>query len=164
VCSCRSDHLLLLLVVRSQMSNGSAPPYIVRSMLEDASPEDHQAQDIIRDLGAGAFLGMVSILFIRCWMANLLLSLAGSDTTVVTTLIFFLAMLQFPEVQKARQAEIRAILGDRLPNFEDRDSLPYMNAILLETLRWFPAVPGGQSTTAYAHTTYWLLRSQVLPT
>jgi hypothetical protein len=115
-------------------------------MLEAVSPDDQQAQDIIRDLGAGAFLGMVLVLFIQCWMADLLLSLAGSDTTVVTTLIFFLAMLHFPEAQKAGQAEIRAILGDRLPNLEDRDSLPYVNAILLETLRWFPAVSGGYFT------------------
>jgi hypothetical protein len=115
-------------------------------MLEDVSPDDQQAQDIIRDLGAGAFWGMVWILFIRSWMANSLLSLAGSDATVVTTLIFFLATLHFPEAQKAGQAEIRAILGDRLPNLEDSDSLPYVNAILLETLRWFPAVPGDYFT------------------
>jgi hypothetical protein len=55
-------------------------------------------------------------------------------------------MIYFPEVQRAGQTEIDSVIGDRLPNFEDRDSLPYVNAMLLETLRWMPAIPTGWST------------------
>lgn len=49
-----------------------------------------------------------------------------------------------PEVQRKAQAEVDAIVGkDRLPNFLDRESLPYVNAIVKELLRWNPSVPLG---------------------
>ena len=55
---------------------------------------------------------------------------------------FFLAMTLRPEVQKKAQAELDAVVGtDRLPEFSDRTSLPYVNAIVKEVLRWHPAGP-----------------------
>ncbi|KAJ6552210.1 hypothetical protein DFH09DRAFT_925352, partial [Mycena vulgaris] len=43
------------------------------------------------------------------------------------------------------QREIDAVVGhDRLPNFEDKDSLPYIRAIIKETLRWRPVSPLGE--------------------
>ncbi|KAF8888833.1 cytochrome P450 [Infundibulicybe gibba] len=46
-----------------------------------------------------------------------------------------LAMLHFPEVMKKAQAELDANVGfDRIPEFEDKDSLPYVNALIDETL------------------------------
>lgn len=57
---------------------------------------------------------------------------------------FFLAMTVNPEVQRKGQEEIDRVVGnDRLPGFQDRDSLPYINAICCELLRWLPAVPLG---------------------
>ena len=45
-------------------------------------------------------------------------------------------MLLYPDVQTTAQHEIDNVIGgDRLPEFEDRDSLPYVNAILSEVLR-----------------------------
>jgi cytochrome P450 len=45
-------------------------------------------------------------------------------------------MALYPEVQKKAQAEIDAVVGPhRLPDFEDRSSLPYINAIIKESLR-----------------------------
>ncbi|KAF8531385.1 cytochrome P450, partial [Gautieria morchelliformis] len=42
------------------------------------------------------------------------------------------------------QRELDEVIGaDRLPTFEDRDSLPYMNAICKEIQRWHPVVPLG---------------------
>lgn len=47
-----------------------------------------------------------------------------------------------PEVQKKAQQEIHSVVGSgRLPDSNDRDSLPYVQAIILETLRWKPVVP-----------------------
>jgi len=47
-------------------------------------------------------------------------------------------MTLFPEVQKKAQAEIDAIIGlDRLPILSDRQSLPYMEALVKELHRWF---------------------------
>ena len=55
---------------------------------------------------------------------------------------FFLAMTLYPEAQRKAQAEIDAIIGrDRLPTFNDRDQLPYVNALCKEMLRWMPAAP-----------------------
>ena len=51
-------------------------------------------------------------------------------------------MTMFPEAQRKAQAELDNVVGpDRLPTFEDRDSLPYLNAVLQETLRWHPVLP-----------------------
>ena len=56
----------------------------------------------------------------------------------------FLAMALYPEVQKKAQAEIDAVIGpNRLPDFHDRHSLPYINAVLKETLRWNLVAPLG---------------------
>ena len=57
---------------------------------------------------------------------------------------FFLAMALYPEVQKKAQAEIDAVIGNnRLPDFGDREALPYINAIVKEAMRWQPVTPFG---------------------
>lgn len=63
-------------------------------------------------------------------------------------------MVLYPDVQKKAQAEIDAVVGqDRLPTFTDRDSLPYVNALFKEVLRWHTSVPLG-STIYYDNATY----------
>ncbi|KAG8213254.1 cytochrome P450 [Butyriboletus roseoflavus] len=70
--------------------------------------------------------------------------IAGVETTASTLIVFVLAMMYYPEVQQRVQKEIDAVVGThRLPNFEDRSSLPYVNAVLRETLRWHPVFPLG---------------------
>ncbi|KAK0223378.1 cytochrome P450 [Armillaria fumosa] len=69
---------------------------------------------------------------------------AGTDTTVSVLLSVILAFLLHPEVQIKAHAELDAVVGPtRLPNFDDRPQLPYINAILFEVLRWNPVVPMG---------------------
>ncbi|TFK74225.1 cytochrome P450 [Pluteus cervinus] len=69
---------------------------------------------------------------------------AGSDTTMSTLLWFILAMALNPDAQRKAQAEIdRLTDGKRLPTFDDRASLPYIEALYRELLRWQPAVPLG---------------------
>ena len=68
---------------------------------------------------------------------------------------FFMAMALYPAVQKQAQEEIdRAVGGERLPNFEDRTSLPYVDAVLRETLRWRCVVPQGIPHTTTAEDVY----------
>ncbi|KAJ6255808.1 hypothetical protein Dda_9418 [Drechslerella dactyloides] len=63
----------------------------------------------------------------------------GADTTVASLGYFFLAMTLFPEVQRKAQEEIDGVVGcSRLPGFEDRENLPYVEAVLKETWRWMP--------------------------
>ena len=48
-------------------------------------------------------------------------------------MVFFLSMIMYPEVQKRAQAEIDSVVGtSQLPNFDDRKSLPYVEALLRE--------------------------------
>jgi len=66
----------------------------------------------------------------------------GSDTTVSSIYAFYLAMTLFPHVAKKAQAEIDAVVGtDRLPTFDDREHMPYSNALLKEVLRWNAVTP-----------------------
>jgi cytochrome P450 len=69
---------------------------------------------------------------------------AAADTTTITLTTFTLAMIEFGHVQRKAQDEIDRIVGtDRLPTFEDRDKLPYINALVKEALRWWPIAPMG---------------------
>ncbi len=53
-------------------------------------------------------------------------------------------MVLFPEVQKRIQAELDAVVGrKRLPTFEDRASLPFLEATIKESLRFHPPTPLG---------------------
>lgn len=54
---------------------------------------------------------------------------------------FVLAMSLYPEVQKKGQEAVDAALGgDRLPDFNDFGHIPYVDAIINETLRWVTVV------------------------
>ncbi|CAA7263055.1 unnamed protein product [Cyclocybe aegerita] len=69
---------------------------------------------------------------------------AASDTTISATGTFFYAMAISPDVQKKAQAEIDRVVGtNRLPDFTDRPSLPYIEAIYREVMRFCPPLPIG---------------------
>src|SRR5579863_7937454 len=56
----------------------------------------------------------------------------------------FLALVLFQQVQKRAQAELDAVVGrDRLPTFDDRPRLPYIEAICRELMRWQMVTPMG---------------------
>ncbi|KAI0438879.1 cytochrome protein [Xylaria telfairii] len=75
------------------------------------------------------------------WVAMTMYA-AGADTTVNTIASFFFAMTVFPEVQHKAQEEIDRVIGtSRLPTFSDRESLPYIDAILKEAWRWHSVTP-----------------------
>ncbi|KZP11706.1 cytochrome P450 [Athelia psychrophila] len=57
---------------------------------------------------------------------------------------FIHAMVTHPDVRARAQAEIDAVVGaDRLPSFADRASLPYIECVMSECLRWAAPVPLG---------------------
>lgn len=69
---------------------------------------------------------------------------AGSDSTVAVMQSLILALLIYPEVKQRAQEEIDRVVGiDRLPTFEDRKNLPYVDAIVKEAWRWNPVGPMG---------------------
>ena len=51
-------------------------------------------------------------------------------------------MAKYPELQKKAIEELDAVIGSsRLPTDDDYDSLPYVQAIIMECSRWLPIVP-----------------------
>lgn len=71
--------------------------------------------------------------------------------TVSVILSWILAMVLYPSVQARAQAELDALVGrSRLPDFDDRPSLPYIEATLTETLRWNPVTPLGACRVSYS--------------
>jgi len=56
----------------------------------------------------------------------------------------FMALALYPEAQKRAQLELDSVLSrDRLPTFEDKPRLPYIEAICRELIRWQMVTPMG---------------------
>ena len=63
---------------------------------------------------------------------------------VSTKISFFLVLALFPQVQRRAQAELDVVVGrDRLPTFDDRQRLPYVEALCKELMRWQMVTPIG---------------------
>ena len=77
---------------------------------------------------------------------------------------FYLAMTLYPRVMTKAQAELDAVVGTkRLPTFTDRPSLPYVEALFKELLRWHTPGPMSEfylcsrsfiNYTFHSHTLY----------
>ncbi|KAK7446315.1 hypothetical protein VKT23_014521 [Stygiomarasmius scandens] len=72
---------------------------------------------------------------------------AGTDTIVAALQSFFLTMLLNPDIQRKAQEELDRVVAksgpERLPDFKDRESLPYITAIMYEVFRSQPVNPLG---------------------
>ncbi|KAJ6508710.1 cytochrome P450 [Mycena sanguinolenta] len=118
--------------VKRNMRDGLDSKSMVARLLEENQAGDCHKEAIVKDVAATAYA-------------------AGADTTVSALASFFLAMATHPDVQKKAQIEIDTVVGThRLPGFDDRSSLPYVEAIYREVMRYRPVVPLG---LAHANTT-----------
>ena len=64
-------------------------------------------------------------------------------------------MTIYPDYQKRAQEEIDSVTGGkRLPTFEDRSMMPYVDALVFECLRWNPVVPLGLAHTSTRENIY----------
>ena len=113
---------------------------------EEKGQVQEDAEDVIKNAAANAYGGGADTVGI----CTHIYILRFSDPAVChlqtfsTVLTFFAAMTMFPEVQKKAQEELMAIVGpNRLPEYEDESSLPYVRAIAKECLRWRSVVPLG---------------------
>ena len=65
------------------------------------------------------------------------------QTVSLMTALFF-ALVLFPEVQTRAQAELDSVISrDRLPTYDDKPRLPYIEAMSKELLRWHMVTPMG---------------------
>ncbi|PFH47240.1 hypothetical protein AMATHDRAFT_6963 [Amanita thiersii Skay4041] len=132
--------------VRSCLADGTAKPSMATSLLESLPDEDDlkRVEEEIIALNVTGVSYVGSDFPARNESGFSSTVAAGADTTGSAMEIFLLAMAMFPEVQKRAQAEIDIVVGpDRLPSFDDMDSLHYINAIARETMRWLLVVPLG---------------------
>lgn len=83
---------------------------------------------------------------VRCdkYTSNTVGIIDSNLQTTSSCLSFLLAMALFPEAQKKAQAELDRVVGPhRLPEFDDFVNLPYVRAVVKETIRWMPVIPFG---------------------
>ncbi|KAF8989158.1 cytochrome P450 [Cyathus striatus] len=113
--------------VQRQMKEGTAQPSFLSfhlDQLHGVIPDEEHVEDLQGSAGA-MFSG-------------------GADTTAAAISLFIFAMVLFPDVQEKAQQEIDDVVGkDRLPEMGDRASLPYIDAVLHEVLRWNTVLPNG---------------------
>jgi len=66
------------------------------------------------------------------------LFLAGHETTALALSHTLYALSKYPDVRRRMQAEIREVIGDRLPTAADVKSLVYTGYVLKESMRLYP--------------------------
>ncbi|GJE98988.1 cytochrome P450 [Phanerochaete sordida] len=114
--------------LKSSFESGALKPCVLTDMLADIS-RDTQGHD-------PAVLEDVVINTSGTTYA------AAAETTGITLVTLVLAMLMHPEVQKTAQKEMESVLSEgRLPDLDDRESLPYVTALVKECTRWRPPIP-----------------------
>lgn len=130
-----------------RQASGTITPCFTTSWLSKINQvsqekERERLTDIMQMTAGTAFLAgfeTVSFLIVICE--------THSDLQVQTAsslLNFVLHMVQEPHVQKRAHEELDTVIGrDRFPSFEDKDDLPYINALCKEVLRWHPVLPLG---------------------
>ncbi|KLO09949.1 cytochrome P450 [Schizopora paradoxa] len=107
--------------VKSEVSKGTALESFIGHELESVSSDAEELE--IKWIGA-ALYG------------------AGADTIGTALETFVLAMTLYPDVLRKAQKEIDSVIGhDRLPVLADMASLPYVEALVKETLRWNVILP-----------------------
>ncbi|KAF8883978.1 cytochrome P450 [Infundibulicybe gibba] len=112
---------------KSQHSQGIAPDSMAAACLDNLPPigdeQREEEETYARNAAAQTFI-------------------AGADTTLSSLQAFFMAMALYPDAQRKAQAELDSVVGKTsLPDFTDRDSLPYVNAVAKEVLRWHNVLP-----------------------
>ncbi|KAF8260171.1 cytochrome P450 [Lactarius quietus] len=125
----------LLGKVANDLANGIDHPSFAASVIKNRSKHDLSERE-------------------QAWAVGTMLA-AGGETTSTTLLWWLLAMIAYPEVQNQAHAELDEVVGTaRPPTFADIPSLPYIRAMVKETLRWSLTVPLGVPHTSIADDWY----------
>lgn len=162
-----SKNLKYLVLIQK---NGTALPSLSATLIDrlpdEKDPLYAEERRIAQDTAAVAYVGMLPAIQLiiypktddgverrrghreycnRCKRRMNAQKFAFTSQTVSAVQTFFLAMALYPDVQRKAQAELDAVVGgSRLPDFSDRDSLPYINALVKESMRWNQVTPLGK--------------------
>ncbi|KAJ3563355.1 hypothetical protein NP233_g8990 [Leucocoprinus birnbaumii] len=108
--------------VKEKMKAGTARPSYTSTLLEETKFQDEEG---IRDTAGNSYS-------------------AGFDTTLSALMTAVIALVLDPVIQARAQAELDSVIGrNRLPEFSDRDKLPFIHCIINETFRWGATTPVG---------------------
>jgi len=111
--------------VEDMVARDKAEPSFIRTALEDTGGSGSEEMD-----EATRVVGLMAI--------------AGALTIGSPLQSYFLAMCHYPRWQRRLQDELDSVLGDgRCPQWEDRERLPLLRAVVKEVIRWRPPVPTG---------------------
>jgi hypothetical protein len=159
-------------LLTSRQRDGSAVPSLASEHLQElnlfSGEEERQlAEEVLKNTLGSMFQGEFN-----AYSADtryLRRASAGSDTvhtlsnplsvngsclmryfqTVSSLSSLFLALVLYPEVQKRAQAELDSVVSrDRMPTYDDKPRLPYIEAISKELLRWQMVTPMGADANA----------------
>ncbi|KAI0405429.1 cytochrome P450 [Xylaria palmicola] len=114
--------------VHERVADGTADPSLMRTFVENANLP-----------GAKPFgVGEDEASYVVAQMA-----IAGALTIGSPIQSYLLAMLHYPSWQGKLQAEIERVCGGACPQWEHRQDLPMLRAVVKEVIRWRPPVPTG---------------------
>ncbi|KAH7126489.1 cytochrome P450 [Dactylonectria estremocensis] len=123
----REVYLKFYLDLVKQVEDGTAPDCFIRDFYEGGL----EKSGINEEQAAYAAGGLVE---------------AGSESTSTVINAWILACQMNPHVVTAAQAELDRVVGpNRMPSFEDEDNLPYIRALVKETLRFWPITKAGMN-------------------
>ncbi|XP_035532538.1 cytochrome P450 [Morone saxatilis] len=120
---------------------------LVQKKMEEIQEKVHLQQDV-----EGAYLTHL-LLSEKMTVTEILgsiteLLLAGVDTTSNTISWSLYLLAKDPEIQEQLYQEVISVCpGDKVPASDDIARMPYLKAIIRETLRLYPVVPGNARLT-----------------
>ncbi|PPR02448.1 hypothetical protein CVT24_001997 [Panaeolus cyanescens] len=129
--------------VKEQMAAGTACVSFCSTLLESKVLNAEEEFDL-KWCAASLYSGMVaSCATIKEWTWTIASVPANDSVKTVSALYsFFLGIALHSDVLAKAQEEIDRVVGkERLPTFADRPHLPYINALVLEVLRWHTVTP-----------------------
>ncbi|KAI0644109.1 cytochrome P450 [Trametes meyenii] len=118
------EHLVTkpLLHVKKEMAAGTAPPSLTQELLS-MNRDDFPMLEHHVKWATGSLYG-------------------GGCLTHALVIIAIMAMTFYPEVLKEAHEELDRVIGtERMPRLSDQPNLPYIRALIKETMRWHPTLP-----------------------
>ncbi|CAH1793047.1 unnamed protein product [Owenia fusiformis] len=102
----------------------------LRGVFDDIFKEQEKRKNTDQPLSDAAFKGI---------SVNLIIAAIVTTSTALKSMIAYL--LDYPDIQEKLHKEIDNAIGERIPTLDDRKRMPYMEAFILESLRYMSHIP-----------------------